>query len=409
MARFLLQIHAPTTGLAHLGTAIAIGTELQRRGHEALLAYGGRLPELIEWAGLDYQPVAEVPPEREWTPSEWFRTADELAPAVDSHLRLIDSYRPDAIIACHGIHGRVAAELAELPRVHVFHYLHGSSYAKAVSLNRDRLRDLTHPRRAWRVARARARRLRHRGAPDPIGTAVADLRRSRGLPAAPPDAIGGCTDSVVAISTAPFIVPARGLPPHWRYVGPISWSPAAPQPHPPDGSGPLAYVSQGSTGTADLLLRAVDELAGHGFRVIATTASLIEPDALTARGASIIAAPLLDGRACMEIADVAVVHGGQQTLLEAMRAGTPIVALPTRRDQIGQVHRIEALGVGVGLYPTPRRTGAVSRAAKKAMRPEVRARSGALAERLRADWDGVRNSVDLAEGLARDGSGLEAA
>lgn len=409
MARFLLQAHAPTTGLAHLGTAIAVGTELKRRGHEALLAYGGRLPDLIEQAGLDHEPVAEVPAEREWTPSEWFRTADELAPAVGSHRRLIDSYRPDAIIACHGIHGRVAAEIAGVPRLHVFHYLHGTSYAKAVSLNRDRLRDLTHPRRAWRVGRARVRRLRQRGAANPIGTAVAELRRRHGLPAAPADAIGGCPDSIVAISTAPFIVPAKGLPPHWRYVGPISWSPPAPQPVPPDGRGPLAYVSQGSTGAAELLGRAVDELAGDGFRVIATTASLLEPGDLEARGAGVVAAPLLDGRACVEIADVAVIHGGQQTSLEAMRAGTPIVALPTRRDQIGQLHRIEALGLGVGLYPTPRRPGAVARAARTALRPQVRARSGALAERLREGWDGVSNTVDLAEVLASGDPELETA
>jgi UDP:flavonoid glycosyltransferase YjiC (YdhE family) len=409
MARFLLQTHAPTTGLAHLGTAIALGTELQRRGHETLLAYGGRLPELIDRAGLAHEPVAEVPPEREWAPSEWFRTVDELAPAVDSHLRLIDSYGPDAIVSCHGIHGRLAAELAGVPRVHVFHYLHGSRYAKAVSLNRDRVRDLTHPRRAWRVARARVRRLRRRGATNPVATAVEELRRRRGLPAAPPDAIGGCTDSIVAISTAPFIVPADGLPAHWRYVGPISWSPSAPEPRPPEGPGPLAYVSQGSTGSAELLLRAAEELAGNGFRVVATTASLVEPAALEARGAEIVAAPLLDGRACMEVADVAVIHGGQQTMMEAMRLGTPVVALPTRRDQIGHVHRIEGLGVGVGLYPEPRRRGAVSRAARKVLRPEVRARCAALAERLRDDWDGVNNTVDLAEGLARGHSDREAA
>jgi UDP:flavonoid glycosyltransferase YjiC (YdhE family) len=409
MARFLLQAHAPTTGLAHLGTAITLGTELRRRGHGVRLAYGGRLPELIESAGLDHEPVAEVPPEREWAPSEWFRTADELAPAVDSHLRLIDSYRPDVVVACHGIHGRVAAELAGLPRVHAFHYLHGSSYARAVSLNRDRLRDLTHPRRAWRVARARVRKVRQRHAPNPLGEAVAELRRRRGLPPAPPNAIGGCTDSVVAISTAPFIVPARGLPAHWRYVGPISWSPAAPPPRVPEGAGPLAYVSQGSTGKGELLVRAVRELAEGGFRVIATTASLLEPETLEALGPAVAAAPLLDGRACMELADVAVIHGGQQTLLEAMRAGTPIVALPTRSDQIGHVHRVEGLGIGFGLHPAPRRRRAVHRAARKALHPAVRARSTALAERLRADWDGVRNTVDLAESLSRGELELEAA
>jgi UDP:flavonoid glycosyltransferase YjiC (YdhE family) len=256
MSRFLLQTHAPSTGLAHLGTALAIGSELERRGEQLTIAYGGSVPELIERSGLERVEVAEVPADREWTPAQWFRSAAELEPVVASHLEAIESVGPDVVIACHGVAGRLAAEIAGVPAIHAFHYLHTSSFGRAVSVNRDRLRDLRRPRRALRVGRARLRRIRP-GRDGALLGAVAELRRERGLPPAPPEAVAGVPDSMVAITTAPFLVPARGLPENWRYVGPIHWSPPAPDPAIPPGPGPLAYATQGSTGRGDLLERSV--------------------------------------------------------------------------------------------------------------------------------------------------------
>lgn len=399
MARILLQSHAPTSGLAHLGTAIAMGTELRDRGHEVCLAYGGALPELIDDAHLDWRGVAEVPAEREWTPREWYRSAAELEPAVDAHLDAFDAFSPDVVVACHGAAGRVAAEIAGLPLLHAFHYLHTTRFARTVSLRADRRRDLRHPRRALRVGRARLRRLLA-GRAVPLGEAISELRRSRGLPAAGPDEILGCPDSLVAIATAPFLTPARDLPSHWRYVGPISWSPNLHEPELPRGEGPLAYVTQGSTGEARLLERSVDELVRAGYRIVATTADLLDPAALAARHSGVSAERLLDGAACMRLADLAVFHGGQGTLLEAIRAGTPVIALPTKSDQIGNVHRVEELGVGRGLYPPPRMPGAIARAAGRVLDPAVRSRCAELAACLRERWEGARNAADLVERLA---------
>lgn len=399
MSRFLLQTHAPTSGLAHLGTALAIGAELERRGEQVTIAYGGSVPELIERAGLERVDVAEVPADREWTPAQWFRSAAELEPVVASHLAAIGSVAPDVVIACHGVAGRLAAEIAGVPLIHAFHYLHTTRFARAVSVNRDRLRDLRRPRRALRVGRARLRRSRA-GREGALRDAVAELRRERGLPPAPPEAVAGVPDSLVAITTAPFLVAAEGLPDNWRYVGPVHWSPPAPDPEIPPGPGPLAYVTQGSTGRGDLLERGVCELLADRFRVIATTAGLLDPAELPTAGDRLSAARLFDGGACMRAADVAIVHGGQQTLLDAVAAGTPVVALPIRSDQIGQLHRIAELGVGRSLYPPPLLPGAISRSARRVLRSPAPARSRALAAQLADGWDGGANLAELAVRLA---------
>jgi zeaxanthin glucosyltransferase len=97
---------------------------------------------------------------------------------------------------------------------------------------------------------------------------------------------------------------------------------------------------------------------------------------------------------------VAIVHGGQQTLLDAVAAGTPMVAIPTRSDQIGQLHRIAELGIGRSLYPPPLLPGAISRSARRVVRSAAPARSRALAERLTDGWDGADNLAVLAIRLA---------
>lgn len=398
MARFLMQAHAPSGGLAHLGSAIAVGSELRDRGHEVTVAYGGTRPELIDDAGLGRREVAEVPADREWMSGEWFADLEGLRTATESHLALIDELEPDAIVACHGVHGRLAAEVRGVPRLHVFHYLHTTSFARAVSVNRDRLRDLRHPHRAWRVGRARLRRLR-RSSPR-ILSLVAELRAEHGLGQPGRDAVAGISDTFVGATTAPFVVPARGMPPHWSYVGPLSWSAADGAPELPAGGGPLAYVTQGSTGDGELLEAAVRALVEDGFRVLASTGGLIDPARLATLGPGVAATELLDGATAMRAADLAVIHGGHQTLMEALRAGVPVLALPTRSDQIGHLHRVEGLGVGRGVFPPPARDRVISQNARRVLRAPIRRRCGEIAGALADGWDGRSNLASVAEQLA---------
>jgi UDP:flavonoid glycosyltransferase YjiC (YdhE family) len=111
------------------------------------------------------------------------------------------------------------------------------------------------------------------------------------------------------------------------------------------------------------------------------------------------AAELLPGRACLEAADAAVIHGGHLTFSEALSTGTPVVVLPYRSDQIARVNRAERLGVGVAVWPLPRRSGAIRRAVRRVLtRPSYRRSSSDLAERL-AGWDGAGTAAGLAERL----------
>jgi UDP:flavonoid glycosyltransferase YjiC (YdhE family) len=215
--------------------------------------------------------------------------------------------------------------------------------------------------------------------------------------------VGGARDSIVALTTTPFLDPARGLPEHWRYVGPLSWSAPAEVGglFPGRRERPLVYVTQGSTGDPRLLKQAVADLAGCPFDVVVTTGGLCDASELAELGPNINAAHLLPGTDCLAAADAAVIHGGHLTFCQALLAGTPFVMLPFRNDQIARLQRTERLGVGIGLYPRPRLPGTIRRSVTRLLEaPRYRRRSEQIAARLEKGWNGAANAADLAEQLA---------
>ncbi len=401
--------YAPTDGVAHVGACAAVGWELRERGHEVVFGYGGSSPELLEREGFRVEPVAEVSPDREWHPDGKYQSASELRRLVDSQLELIGRVRPAAAVTSSGTAPRLACEVAGLPQLHLMHYLPLSPYGQVPSVVWGRRwRDARRPRRLVRATRARLRRRRRSRRRSAAGV-LDEVRGGLGL--APPGAgsHGHCQDSMVAITSTPMLDPARGLPSQWRYVGPVTWSFRADsdtQDVPTEriaGDGPLVYVTQGSTGSAELLRRAVAELAEEPIEVLATTARLMEPVDLERCAPKVIAERFLPGRACLEAADLAIISGGHLTSVEALVTGTPAVVLPFRGDQFVNASRVERLGVGTAVWPNASRPGDIRAAVRRALRrSRYRLRALEIADRLGdGSWDGARNAAAMVEGLMR--------
>ncbi len=400
-ARFLLAPHAPTSGLAHLGACLEVGRRLREHGHEVEIAYGGTRADVIEAEGLRLHRVPDVIPEREWHPAGWYASETSLLEHVDAHRSVIDSVAPDAVITSSGVAAQLACEVSGVPQLHLMHYIQTTPYGRRATVWGDRRRDVRKPRRALRVMRARVRRARGTPSGPRTHDVVRAVRPLLGLRADGDPARGGVRDTQVAITSAPFIDPAKALPPTWSYVGPLAWSAPAGAGAPiRRGDRPLVYVTQGSTGSADLLTTAVTELAGEDVDVLVTTGGLCDPGKLEELGPRIRAASLLPNRECLEAADAAVVHGGHLTFCQALAIGTPLVVTPYRIDQTARVNRVERLGVGVAVWPPARRDGAVRAAVRRVLdQPRFARRSAALADRLRL-WDGSANAAQLAESLA---------
>jgi len=390
MARVLMIPHAPGGTLAHLAACLAVAAALRDRAHEPTFAYGGSRPDLLERAGFEWHPVVEAHGPMYW---EWFDSAEHLERMVSSQLELIERLNPAVCVTSAGF-GGIAAQIAGVPGLALMHGLSGSPYGRP-AVRPWMLRDAArHPIRLLGHLRGRRSRPERKQA----RAIIVEVRRRWRLP---PLDRGGVLDraDLVACTTAPFLDPSRGLPAHWRYVGPLSYGDDGGGALPAATEAPRIYVSQGSTGSAELLRDTVAELSAEGLGIVVSTGGLCKPEELRELGPGVIAAEIVDTRSELQAADVAVIAGGHMTAMEALRSGTPTVVIPHTRQQATGALRAERLRTGVALWPRVRE-GAIARATRRILRDDgYSTRAGELAARLNADWDGNARAAGLAEAL----------
>ena len=394
MARVLLLPASAADVLAHLGTSIAIGTELARRGHDARIGYAGHFEEAARASGLPLEPArATERPRGRKSLGRLFSSAADLVDAARADARTIEQVAPDAVVVDSRPTGWLGCAILGIAHVSLVHSLVGYPWYREPSPWKRRLRWLTRPQRTPVYLRARLD-------PDPAGVRrlTGQYFEARSLLGLPPATtlIGG---DALACVTTPLLDPTFGMPPTWHYVGPITWSATTSQTVPMRGRRPLVYVTQGSTGSAEGLETAVRELAGENVDVVATTAGLCEPTALESLAPNVRAARLLPGDEVLAQADVVVAHGGNLTMLATHRAGKPVVVLPYDYDQWQWADRVERLGTGIALRP-PRFPGAIRRAVARVLRRDrYRLAAAELAAHLR-EWDGPARTADLLEDVA---------
>jgi UDP:flavonoid glycosyltransferase YjiC (YdhE family) len=405
VARFLLIPHAPQGTLAHLAACISVAGALRDRGHEVVFAYGGTRPELLDGPGFEWRPVLEAGGAMS---SEWFETDEHLEEILASQLAAVEEVRPDACITSAGA-GRLTAAVAGVPQLDLMHGLGNSTFGRRGRLRETIRGDLRRPSRAvkdlWLGLRPRRR--------TPSGEIwLRAWRRHTGMALDPITKWTGHA-TAVACTTTPLLDPTRGMPEHWRYVGPLSFGPALPvipaggRPGgATSGEGergaerrPRVYVSQGSTGDPELLRRSVAELARAGFQAIASTGGLCDPADLEGLGEGVEAADFRDTRAELRAADVAVIAGGHMTAMEALLAGTPTIVVARTISQALSAKRAERLGTGIGLWPRVPRGSVASAASRVSSRERYRARAAQVAGHLR-EWNGGRGAAELAEATA---------
>lgn len=168
----------------------------------------------------------------------------------------------------------------------------------------------------------------------------------------------------VSQTTASFDFPRRHAPAHFHHVGPLRHAARADAKHPPlpaiDAGKPFVFASLGT-------------LQGHRFglfRRIAHACRQLDVQLLVAHCGGLTprqGAALRDAGAtwvcafapqqqALERADAVISHAGSNTVMDAIAARTPILALPIAFDQPGAAARI--CHAGIGLRASARLTGA---------------------------------------------------
>jgi MGT family glycosyltransferase len=394
----------------HVFPQLSMALALRRRGAEVAFYTDASMREVIEGAGFEVLPFGRVAPD--WlrvhgrergtggrreairlmrASREWL--VGSIPAQVDDLLELVDRWRPDVIAADASMWGPllVLPELVPVPVALasplIGAQVPGPQSPVAFGLPPDS--------RGARLVRAAGTRLMDVAAHRMRG-AVDEARAARGLGPM------GCSINArlgrlplyQVLSVRELDYPRTDLPPSVRYVGACLW-------HPPQPPGtqealdalttaqPWVHVTEGTSRFADpFLLRAAAEgLAGGPWEAILTTGRGLDAAqaALVRPAANVHVMPWLSHDVLLPRCAAVVTTGGMGTIMSALRAGVPLVVVPTGWDKPTNARRVEATGVGVAL--TPRRcTPDTLRAAvaQVLQDPQIRARARRAADLLAA-------------------------
>src|SRR4051794_11342997 len=167
----------------------------------------------------------------------------------------------------------------------------------------------------------------------------------------------------------------------------------------PDGDGPLVYLSLGSLGSADvsLMQRLIDVLGASQYRVIVSMGPRSDELRLAK---NMVGEEFLPQTAVLPLVDVVITHGGNNTVVESLYFGKPMVLLPLFWDQHDNAQRMQETGFGVRLasyeHSPEELLGALQRLRND---DALRARLADCAARLRAHG-GAAQAADLIERVA---------
>ena len=166
------------------------------------------------------------------------------------------------------------------------------------------------------------------------------------------------------------------------------------------GSGALIYFSLGSLGSADvqLMRRVINCLATTPYRYIVSKGPLHDEIELAPNMAG---AEFLPQTSILPSCDLAITHGGNNTVTECLHFGKPMIVLPLFWDQYDNAQRIDELGLGIRL-DTYRFTDAELHAALDRLLTDAHLRSQLTAAAATIQQrNGVRKAAELIEQTAR--------
>lgn len=391
--RFLFSAH-PAVG--HLQPVVPTARELRRRGHEVRVAtarsFRGAVRSLglepmvagVDWSRANpesaFPAVAEVPPAERYSWILRHVYTDAAARRTTSDLMAaLPSWRPDAVIHQQMELGSLlAAELLEIPH---------ASYGFGQGLLPSDRRLAT--------------------------PAIAPLRAELGLEP-DPDLISGFRFLRLEFAPASYLAPEAVRLPTTHHIRPEvgEYQPAGlPPADVPELERPAVVVTLGMNynRTPGIFEAAIEALAGEPVSVVVTVGANRDPAELGPLPRNVRAVRYVPLSRLLPQADLTICHGGFNTVIAAVGAGTPLVLLPIDSDQPVQAARCVELGLG--------RSIDAGKLSPEGIRREVRTVLGdpryrrAMAE-FRAELEALPSAseaADLLETLAADGRPLPTA
>lgn len=401
--------------------ALEVARALQPRGKVRFFHHGGRFAPRFTEAGFDASPLEPTLSRAQHdillaidqhrlpvgTPLPF--SENELIRMVESELSFYAAHRTEAVYAGLNLTTLISAPYAKLPRVALlptalcpaFFRRRLATFPEAMETN-FWLRFVL-PR--W-AKNALINRIMLGDAAKKTAETFNRVRRRFGLPPVYnyPELVRG---DLTLLPDLPELsgLPAEALPPAYAYVGPIFARMDLPVPAEVEAvfarPGLNVYCAMGSSGAVEHFQRAVRALrACPSYNVVCATTSIVEPEALGPRSERFFATRFLPAYRVNPLADVALVHGGQGTVQNAVWSGTPVVGVAFQWEQQANLDGLARAGMAVRLSLHRWEEARIRAAVETVRGPDYRA----AAQRLKAQvhrHDGAQEAARRIDAFVR--------
>lgn len=324
-------------GIAHIVRSLSIAEELHSRGHKVIFCLPKRKKDIIANSKVKIIEVLSAFPGENLEPKT-FTDVKLLRRLVDDELKIIDEFKPDAIVVDYRITALASASARGLK---TYLLTHGNVLHTAYIPN------FNLPKIIYRIITPIFR----------LGFSLGLMWYLRPLLKVAQEngskmGLTKLMKSVDYILPEPeFFYPLK-LKNYYRthYVGSLNWKGfKSKNPlwlndiHP---NGKTLYLTFGGTGyDKQKLIRLASLLVDRGYRVIVSAGTICHINEFPKKKNLYVAQFISGEEACRRV-DLVICHGGYGTMIQAVQNKKPVIAIPFNPDQICHALRMQELGVG---------------------------------------------------------------
>ena len=395
--------------LAETGRMIEIARAARKHFNVIFASYGGQFEQLIESEGFRLERMEPRLTEEklarlrvilsgETLNTVGYLSAEELTLRVPNEIAFFKEVNPAAVLTGWCLSVTISTRAARIPFVNVLHSTTVREYYEAGLQSWPDRSDFRLVRWLFlndeeRMNRWVSRLVLKLAAP---ARAYNTVGPKYGLPKFKNfiDLIEG---DHTLLADIPEWVGFREVRPSLHYIGPLPAKIDRPIPDevvsmPHDK--PIVYFAMGSSGKPALVAEILTGFRDKPYRVIAPVKSHIEHMTLDIPR-NVVITGLLPAHKVNPMADISVIHGGQNTVMNACLSGTPIVGIGMHPEQQANLDACVRKGFAIRLSKKRAKASDVLAAVDKLLRDK---KAKTVVEKFRgqlAEWNGPENAASF--------------
>ena len=393
--------------LAETGRMIEIAREAREDFSVVFASYGGQFEQLIEDEGFRLERMEpRLTPEKlarlrvvlsgETLNTVGYLSAKELTPRVENEISFFREVKPAAVLTGWCLSVALSTRAAGVPFVNVLHSTTVREYYEAGLQSWPDRSDFGLVRWLFRNDEERMNRWMSKlvlrlAAP---ARAYNKVGAKYGLPR-----FGNFIDLIegdhTLLADIPEWVGFPGVRPALHFVGPLPARIDRPVPDQVKAmprERPIVYFAMGSSGKPALVAEILAGFREKPYRVIAPVRSHIEKMAVEIPE-NVVVTGFLPAHKVNPMAAVSVIHGGQNTVMNACLSGTPIVGIGMHPEQQANLDACVRLGFAIRLSKKRATASGVLAAVDRLLGDD---KAKAAVETFRAqlaEWNGPANAA----------------